>query len=396
MPRNSDIYNYEKRLRNKLSQIKKSESLSRNNRRKILDFHRHCIAEGLSEARTLRYLHDLPLLAQYLEKDFGKATERDFERVLNRLEKTDYASQTKLDFKKTIKKFYKWLNGGEQYPESVRWIKAGRKRNDRKLPEELLTEEEVKKMIETASHPRDRAAISVLWESGCRVGEFLGLEVKHVVFEETVTRIIVHGKTGSRRIPIIDSTPYLAEWIENHPFKGEPDSPLWMGIGTVGRNKMLSYPAFRKMLAETAKRAHIKKKVNPHNFRHSRATFLARHLTEAQMNQYMGWVRGSDMPATYVHLSGRDMDSAILKLRGLEPKEEKTKSTMAPKECPRCGLKNKATGRFCIRCGSVLDLETAVSLQDEIRDMDEKFSKLLQDEKVQRVLIARMIELDIK
>ncbi len=396
MPRNGDIYDYEKRLTRKLSQIKKSESLSKKAKKKILHFHRHCIAEGLSEARTLRYLHDLPLLAEFLEKDFEKATEKDFETVLNKLDKTDYAPQTKLDFKKTIKKFYKWLNGGEQYPESVRWIKTGRKRNDQKLPEELLTEEEAKKMIETASHPRDRAVISVLWESGCRVGEFLGMQLKHLAFEDMVTKITVRGKTGARRIPLIDSTPYLAEWMENHPFKDKPDSLLWIGIGTVGRNKALSYPAFRKMLAENAKRARIAKKVNPHNFRHSRATFLARHLTEAQMNQYMGWVRGSDMPATYVHLSGRDIDSAILKLRGLEPKEEKAKSTMAPKECPRCGLNNKATGRFCNRCGSVLDLQTAVNLQDEIREMDEKFSRLLEDEKVQKLLIARMIELGIK
>ena len=40
---------------------------------------------------------------------------------------------------------------------------------------------------------------------------------------------------------------------------------------------------------------------------------MANYLTEAQMNVYFGWTQGSDMPGVYVHLSGRDIDDAILK-----------------------------------------------------------------------------------
>ena len=118
-------------------------------------------------------------------------------------------------------------------------------------------------------------------------------------------------------MPLIDSTPYPAERLDNHPARDEKDAPLWVGIGTVGRNKRLEYAALRKMLQSVARRAGIRKKVNPHNFRHSRATMLANLLTEAQMNQYFGWVTGSDRPSTYVHLSGRDVDDAILKKEGM-------------------------------------------------------------------------------
>ncbi|MCJ2564474.1 MAG: site-specific integrase, partial [Candidatus Thermoplasmatota archaeon] len=223
MPEMRDIYDYEKRLRRKLEQIRGMENLSDRNTKMILEFQKHCVAEGLSVARALRYLHDLPILADFLAKDFDQANKADFERVLNRLEETEYAYQTKLDFKKTIKKFYKWLDGGKEYPDSVQWIKTGRKINNQKLPEELLTEEEVKSMIESAWHLRDRAVISVIWESGCRAGEFLTMQVKHVDFEETLTRITLQGKTGMRRVPLIDSTPYLAEWLDNHPFRNDPE-----------------------------------------------------------------------------------------------------------------------------------------------------------------------------
>jgi integrase len=300
--------------------------------------------------------------------------------------------RTKLDFRITIKKFYKWLNGGEEYPDSIRWIRTSEKLNNSKLPEELLTEEEIKKLVQYCQHSRDRALICILWESGCRVGELLSLQLKHVSFEETLTRITVQGKTGMRRIPLIDSTPYLAEWMENHPQKGNPEAPLWVGIGTTGRNKMLEYAACRKMLQVVALHAGIKKAVNPHSFRHSRATFLSKHLKEAELTQYMGWVQGSDVPAVYVHLSGRDIDDSILRMRGLKPKEESSESTMASKKCPRCTLINKATGRFCTRCGAVLDLRTAMEVTDESKEMEGKLINLLQDPEVQEVLIRKIKE----
>ncbi|MEW5760187.1 MAG: site-specific integrase [Candidatus Thermoplasmatota archaeon] len=390
------IYQYEKYIKKKLKKIKEDKEISKHNKVKILEFKRYCRAQGIGSARILRYLNDLPQLAIILKKNFEKAEREDIEKVLHTIENSNYAPRTKLDFKITIKKFYKWINGGEEYPQSVKWIKTGGKNNNNKIPEELITEEEVKKMIQNAIHPRDRAIISVLWESGIRVGELLLLQLKHIAFEERLTRITVQGKTGMRRIPLIDSTPYLAEWINNHPFKDDPNAQLWIGIGTVGRNKPLEYASVRKLLMEIAKKSGTKKKVNPHNFRHSRATFLAKHFTEAQMKEYLGWVPGSDMAATYVHLSGRDVDDAVLKMRGLKPEEEKVESTLAPKKCPRCTLINKATGKFCTRCGSVLDLDTAMKMQDEIKDMDEKFSRLLQDKEIQELLLKKIVKLGIK
>ncbi|HDS45716.1 MAG TPA: hypothetical protein ENN68_06465 [Methanomicrobia archaeon] len=49
----------------------------------------------------------------------------------------------------------------------------------------------------------------------------------------------------------------------------------------------------------------MKKRVNPHNFRHSWSTHLASRLTESQMEEYSGWVQGSKMLSIYVYLSGR-------------------------------------------------------------------------------------------
>jgi hypothetical protein len=46
----------------------------------------------------------------------------------------------------------------------------------------------------------------------------------------------------------------------------------------------------------------------------TRATHLAKFLTEDQLRVYFGWSKGSEVPARYVHLSGRDVDGALAKM----------------------------------------------------------------------------------
>jgi len=91
--------------------------------------------------------------------------------------------------------------------------------NASKLPEELLTEEEIKRMIEVANHPRDKAIIAVLYDTGTRIGEMGSLKIKHIVFDQYGAILTVNGKTGMRRVRIIFSVPYLASWLDIHPQK---------------------------------------------------------------------------------------------------------------------------------------------------------------------------------
>lgn len=169
--------------------------------------------------------------------------------------------------------------------------------------------------MNAAISPRDKAYIITLYESGARIGEIGSLQIKDVIFEERYTALMLQGKTGTRRTIVVVATPRLNIWIQNHPFKNDPEALLWVSMGTVNRFKAMSYPALVKVLKVTAKRDELGKRVTPQTLRHSRATFLATKLTEAQMNIIFGWKQGSDMPSIYVHLSGRDVDDAIGCLR---------------------------------------------------------------------------------
>jgi len=185
-----------------------------------------------------------------------------------------------------------------------------------------------------------------------------------VKFDENGALLFVDGKTGQRTIRIIASAPYLSEWLNIHPKRSDMHAPLWILIGVhINHIRGLEYAGASKLLRVLGKAAHIEKRMNPHNFRHSRATYLANRLTDAQLKQYFGWTQGSDMAATYIHMSGRDIDNAILTVYGILPKEKSLPKNM-PVRCVRCREMNGATDIFCAKCGMPLTQESAQQLEE--------------------------------
>jgi ribosomal protein L37E len=145
-----------------------------------------------------------------------------------------------------------------------------------------------------------------------------------------------------------------------------------------------------------ARRAGISKKVNPHNFRHSRASYLANFLTEAQMKEHFGWMQDSKMAAIYVHLSGRNVDSALLKVYGIETNGQKQESILKPQDCLRCGERNQVTNKFCQKCGMPLDqavISDIVQKDLERREADKVLDGLLQDDEFREVLVRKISNL---
>ncbi len=94
-------------------------------------------------------------------------------------------------------------------------------------------------MIEVARHPMDKAFIAALYETGCRIGELAGLQIKNIHFDNYGAILIVNGKTGMRRIRIIFSAPYMSAWLEMHPKKLDPNAPFWIRFGKNGRTNGL-------------------------------------------------------------------------------------------------------------------------------------------------------------
>jgi integrase len=159
---------------------------------------------------------------------------------MDRIKKRGIAEWTYQMYCVTLKKFYRWLRGSDDYPPEVRWLKASVRNKTNITADKLLSEKEVLKLAEVAENHRDRAFVLALYESGCRIGEILGLRMKDIACDENGALLSVSGKTGTRRIRIIASCSELMSWINVHPDSKNRDAPVWIGVGTVGRNEPLT------------------------------------------------------------------------------------------------------------------------------------------------------------
>jgi site-specific recombinase XerD len=345
-----------------------------------------------------KYVYQLKVLARRANKPLKQLGREDVEKMVAWINSSNYAEETKHSYKVALKKFYQWLRGcnedGHEYPEEVKWIKTTIKRSRRLLPEALLTPEELKKLIEATENPRDRALILTHYESGCRISETLSLRILNVRFDQHGAVLIVNGKTGPRRVRVIAAAPALASWLNIHPLRSDPNAPLWVGMGTIGRYEPLDYDGVRALLRRLSRKAGVNKRLYTHLLRHTRATELANILTEAQMKELLGWVQSSDMPSIYVHLSGRDVDSALLRAHGITTSlEEKAKPHLTFTICPRCGQKAGPESKFCPDCGMILCVQTAIKLEEERAKVDQIMDMLLRDEEVRKLLARKIHEL---
>jgi hypothetical protein len=219
--------------------------------------------------------------------------------------------------------------------------------------------------------------ISLLWDSGMRIGELLSMKVADWTNDQYGAVAIIQGKTGSRRVRIIgNSTVYVNEWLnQEHQNKNNPDSPLFTLRNN--SNAEVEYETFRKVLQGVQKQAGINRRLHVHLFRHTTATRYAGTLTEQILESQMGWVHGSRMSSLYVHLSGKDVDREVLKANGIEIQGEKDRiKQQLPKKCKRCDKENPSDATFCIRCGMPFDETIALEYEHKI-DMIESTVKSL-------------------
>lgn len=372
-----DIYEYHiNTTLPRLEQRIRESDCPESNKKAILDFENFLFAEGLKPIGILKYMQCLKVISQLSQKDFKSMDRVDIQAIAAHIERSDRAEKTKIHYRITLKKFFRWLQGEEN---AAAWINTSPKRCEKKLPEDLLTEKDVKILIDASNHPRDKALIALLYDSGCRIGEIGTLKIKNVSFDQYGGVLSVHGKTGSRRVRIMFSTSYISSWLDIHPFKENPDAYLFVKTKGAELNKPMRHHALLMIIRNKTKKAGLTKRIHPHIFRHSRATELAKHLTEAQMNSHLGWVPGSGMSGVYVHLSGRDVDDAILGMYG-KKKEEERLPELTSKICMRCRKENGPTSSFCTQCGSPLNIQAVQDVEDSQRKLMQTIEMLMKTE----------------
>ncbi len=259
--------------------------------------------------------------------------------------------------------------------------------------------------------PRDRCYHAIEIDIAARPHEVLGLKIKDIEFvnEEAdggrYARIVVNGKTGQRALVLIDSLPYVIQWISNHPQGSNREAVLLPNLRTgkaVQVNAMfIAYRRYKEFFTsllssenvpndDKAKiRELLKKPWNPYVLRHSAITEKSGLLSsDSKLRQFAGWTVTSNMNRKYVHLSGGESTEELLRAKGIVKGDKRSIDILKPKQCPNpnCREPNKPDAQFCFKCNFIMSFEAhQKSIEEgekkdrEIHQLKEQMSKMQQD-----------------
>ena len=141
------IRNYERAYERAKERIASSKDISEKNKEHIFGFCNYLLSESIGVAKINRYLCDLVRFNRHFKGNFKEATKEDIRRVVSLVAQEPISEETKRGFKIMLRKFYCYLRGFEEkgiYPDEVRWMRMELSSKHRKLPEELITEDEAK------------------------------------------------------------------------------------------------------------------------------------------------------------------------------------------------------------------------------------------------------------
>ena len=243
------------------------------------------IERGLAANSIAAYRRDLVKFSIFLESkslsEVDSNTINDFEISL-REAKLSVASINRVD--STLRSFFKHLQ--QEYGYADPTLEIAPQKSARRLPK-ALTIAQIVSMIDVAYREgqpitaRDQAMLELLYSSGARVSELIGINVNDLSSIDTsdgkVTTLKLRGKGSKERIVPLGS--FATKAVENYLVRVRPDlasksSKVTSALFLNSRGSRISRQSAWQMVLDAADAAGITEHVSPHVFRHSYATHL--------------------------------------------------------------------------------------------------------------------------
>jgi integrase/recombinase XerD len=175
-----------------------------------------------------------------------------------------------------------------------------RPKRERRLPN-VLTQEEIKKMIDICSNKKSKLMISLLYACGFRVSELTNLKIEDLNLEENIGFV---RQAKGKKDRIFNIPVFLKEDLITQVSKQKEKKESYLFSGPKGN---LTSRNLQKIVSINAKRAKIEKKVHPHTLRHSFATHLLESGTDIRKIQEL--LGHADLSTTqiYTHISVEEL-----------------------------------------------------------------------------------------
>lgn len=240
-----------------------------------------------------RYIH---LFLDHVGQDLTKVEEKHITDFLGSL---DYSTATLNVVKVYLKNFIKW-----NYPNwsadfrNLEEICKSREVEQTYAPKEMLTKEDISKLVKEENSPFWKTFILLLFYGGFRPVEVSTLKWSNVTYSKGGGAYIdiLSGKTKKRFIKYIpEDTVFYLKRLE------KKKSSQWVFPSPIKENTHIGRKAFYQRLVKLSPRA-LGKKINPYILRHSVGTLLYTNdnLKDSDVAQQMG--HSVDMKKVYTKL----------------------------------------------------------------------------------------------
>lgn len=345
----------------KLNEFYEGNKISKCNQEIMTEYLLQVAREVRSQASVKNNVEFMKFLVTHIKTDLDKLTKKDVNRFIDEVngmrrkrDGKEVSDSTKKQYRIGLTRFLRHYGEETENKSLIELANFNFSKIKllRKLPEDLLSREDVLKMIAAANNPLEKALIATIYETGARRGEIVNCRVKDVIENPNGFYIRLNGKTGARQVLFHLYQTYLKEWINAHPQGDNPNAPLF-GKFEHGEFIGLDGEAIYYIIKKNATK--IGKDCHPHLLRHSIATSMAKTLNELQLKARFGWDPASNMAAVYVHLSGQDVDDTLLESYGI--KEKKREEGTHVNICTQCSIQVSPGIRFCPQCSQSMSTE---------------------------------------
>ena len=249
------------------------------------------IERGLAANSIAAYQRDLRKLVEFFDisnTDTGAVLAADIAAFETSLKTLDLAPASINRIMSAVRTFYKYQN--REFGITDPTTEIAHNKSARRLPK-ALTVSEVASLIDAGLREgdvislRDHAMLELLYSSGARVSEVIGINLsdfaKSTLNGDEITTLKVRGKGGKERIVPLGKFAVAA--IDNYLVRTRPELATKSGRKESSVNGALflnqkgtriSRQSAWQIVLTAAERAGITSKVSPHVFRHSYATHL--------------------------------------------------------------------------------------------------------------------------
>jgi integrase/recombinase XerD len=245
------------------------------------------IERGLSTNSVVSYRRDLHKFeGLLLEKgsSFDSLTELEISSIIGTLSESGLAQSSINRFLSSLKGFYKYCS--TEYSIESPMADISQFKISRKLPK-ALSVSEITSLIDSTDNPanpvslRDRAILEILYGTGARVAELVGIDItdisKDTLDGEEITILKVRGKGSKERL--VPLGKFAIEAIENYLVRLRPallakNSQNNRALFLNSRGTRLTRQSAWSTVLKAAKATGLEGRVSPHVFRHSYATHL--------------------------------------------------------------------------------------------------------------------------